>query len=270
MKKHVSKFILTTILTLSLGMTAFATNAPSLDDIVAGSSVQTEVSTTVTDNSVQSVTSDTSTDKYTNSSFVDGLTQAVDISTQTTTSAEVSKTLNYYGSIIFQCLAVVVSVGILLMVALDLVYITLPFTRSFLANGYMGNPNSSNNGMQPGVLMGGNPNPMGGSMGMRPGGGIFGGRGMSSPAAMGQQTAMQNQPSSGRVQYVSNAALNAVTGESATNKLALVEYLKDMSVTIICASVILVLAGTGVLSTLGLKIGEKLAQIISALTASIV
>lgn len=249
MKKHVSKFILTTILTLSLGMTAFATNAPSLDDIVAGSSVQTEVSTTVTDNSVQSVTSDTSTDKYTNSSFVDGLTQAVDISTQTTTSAEVSKTLNYYGSIIFQCLAVVVSVGILLMVALDLVYITLPFTRSFLANGYMGNPNSSNNGM-PG------PAAMGQQIAMR-----------NQPSS---QTAMRNQPSSGRVHYVSNAALNAVTGESATNKLALVEYLKDMSVTIICASVILVLAGTGVLSTLGLNIGEKLAQIISALTASIV
>lgn len=270
MKKHVSKFLLMAMLTLSLGMTAFATDAPSLDDIVAGSSVQTEVtqnSTVVEDNKSAQPEME-----YTNRSFADSLSGAMDLSSETKISSDFSKTANYYGSIAFQWLAIIVSVGILIMVALDMVFITLPFTRSFLANGYMGNPNSSNpNGIQQGAAMGSSMGMggMGGMGGRRMGGGIFGGRGMMNQNAMGQQTAMQNQPALGRVQYVSNAALNAVSTESASNRLALIEYLKDMSITIIFSSVILVLAGTGILGTLGLKIGEKLVALIRTLIASL-
>lgn len=270
MKKHVSKFILGLVLTMSMGMTAFATSAPNLDDIVAGSSVQTEVTTNV----VQENNSSIPEQEYTNRSFADSLGSAMDLSTETKVSADFSRTANYYGSIAFQWLAIIVSVGVLIMVALDMVFITLPFTRSFLANGYMGNPNASNpNGMQQGVAMNMNGMPMGGSRfgGSRyGGGGVFGGRGlMNNQAQMGQQTAMQNQPALGRMQYVSNAALNAITTESASNKLALIEYLKDMSVTIVLSSVILVLAGTGVLGTLGLAIGEKLTIFIKGIISSL-
>ena len=98
------------------------------------------------------------------------------------------KTLNYYVGIVVQCIAYVITAALTLSKLLDIIYVTIPITRTYLANGYMGNAAAAGTpGM--GSMMGGGmgmPGAMGGGM---MGGGMMGG-GMSSmgggmPGGMG-------------------------------------------------------------------------------------
>ena len=164
-------------------------------------------------------------------------------------------------------------------VVLDLTYIALPFTRSILANGYGGNAAAGGGGMgmqQPG--MGG----MGmGGMGMGAGmGGMgMGGMGMGmnrmgmNRMGMGGMGGMQGgqmgaNPAMGRVQWVSSAALNAVASESMPGpdgkpQSALKYYAKDMTIVLVVTPILLTLAITGVLSSLGFLLGDLLGKAIT-------
>ena len=155
-------------------------------------------------------------------------------------------------------------------VVLDLVYIALPFTRSFLSNGYGGNAAAGGGGMgmqQPG--MGG----MGmGGMGMgRMGMGRMGMGGMG--AGMGAGGQMGANPAMGRIQWVSNAALNAVAAEAMPGpdgkpQSAFKMYAKDMIVVLVITPILLTLAVTGVLSNLGFFLGDLIGKGIESLSHS--
>lgn len=284
--KRICSLVLVGLMSLSLAMPVFA-GTPSLDDVVAGQSV------TETTNSSDETEKSSSAKKSNNEntdSLVNVLRDSTDLSHVTGETAEFARTANSIGSKIFQYLSVLVSVGVLVMVGVDMVFITLPFTRKYLANGYMGNPGGVDPNQNPGLAGGGMQGGMPGMGGMGMGGGYgsrmggmgmgggygsrMGGMGMGNPMAgrggmMGEQAAMQNQPALGRVQWVSNAALNAIASESASNQIALIGYIKSMAVTIVLASVILVLASTGVLGALGAAIGSKISGFLQSFISSL-
>ncbi len=169
-------------------------------------------------------------------------------------------------------------------VVLDLVYIALPFTRSFLSNGYGGNAAAGGGGMgmqQPGMGgmgmggmgMGAGMGGMGmGGMGMgRMGMGRMGMGGMG--AGMGAGGQMGANPAMGRVQWVSNAALNAVAAEAMPGpdgkpQSAFKMYAKDMIVVLVVTPILLTLAVTGVLSNLGFFLGDLIGRGIESLSHS--
>lgn len=281
--KRICSMVLVGLMSLSLAMPVFA-GTPSLDDVVAGQSV-TET-TKASDETEKSSSARSNNENA--ESLVNVLRESTDLSQVTGETAEFARTANSIGSKIFQYLSVLVSVGVLVMVGVDMVFITLPFTRKYLANGYMGNPGGVDPNQNPGLAgQGGMPGMggmgmggmgMGGGYGSRMGGmgmGGYGSRmGMANPMSgrggmMGEQAAMQNQPALGRVQWVSNAALNAIASESASNQIALIGYIKSMAVTIVLASVILVLASTGVLGALGAAIGSKLSGFLQSFISSL-
>lgn len=280
--KRICSLVLVGLMSLSLAMPVFA-GTPSLDDVVAGQSV---TETTKTSDETEKSSSAKKSNNENTDSLVNVLRESTDLSQVTGETAEFARTANSIGSKIFQYLSVLVSVGVLVMVGVDMVFITLPFTRKYLANGYMGNPGgvdpNQNPGLAGGGMQGGMPG-MGmsggygsrmGGMGMGGYGSRMGGMGMANPMAgrggmMGEQAAMQNQPALGRVQWVSNAALNAIASESASNQIALIGYIKSMAVTIVLASVILVLASTGVLGALGAAIGSKISGFLQSFISSL-
>lgn len=269
MKNSMKALLVASMLTLSMTMTALASEPKSLDELTAGSSVTTE---TAVDNTQQGQTggqtsSPLSTEpEFTNRDFIDGLSGAVQLTTETKVSSDFSKTANYYGSIIFQYLATIVSVGVLVMVGIDMVFILLPFTRGLLGGGAAGA--MAQGGQQGAGMAGGVAGGMAGGMGGMSGGmgGMSGGYGMhrSPMAGRGRMMNQQGQQGGGLGgrQIVSDAAIQAVAMSAQNNGTALVAYIKTMSVTIVLAGVVLVLAGTGVLSTLGLALGSKISSLL--------
>lgn len=269
--------VLAAILTLSLGVTSFASEPKSLDELTAGDSVTVEQTVPSEQSGNSSGDSGksgglTGEHEYTNRSFIDSMGSAMEMTNETKISSDFSKTANYYGSIVFQWLAVLVSVGALIMVGIDMVYIILPFTRGFLGAGAVPQGQAGAQG-QAGLASGGmgGMSGIGGMSGMG-GMGLMGGRGRMGMNSMGGQMGQQGMQGQGGmgmggIQYVSNAAINAVAMEGQNS--ALINYIKSMGVTIILSSVILVLAGTGVLGKLGLAIGSKLAALITNLIGSL-
>ena len=175
-------------------------------------------------------------------------------------------------TILVQIISYVITFGLVLRVAIDLMFIGLPFTRGFLANGYTGNPQ---------VRAGGMPTPSGMTPGMGAGIGMhgmgyggFGGYGYhrpfgSSPFGTGGMTnpAMQGSGFFGRIQWVSNAALNAVAAETTIGSdgrpvSPLKVYAKDMLIVLVLTPILLVLAVTGVLTQLGFMLGELISNVL--------
>jgi hypothetical protein len=170
---------------------------------------------------------------------------------------------------------------------LDIIYVTIPISRTYLANGYMGNsqaaggPQQGMMGGMPGGMMGGMPGGMmgggmmgGGMMGRGRygmGGGMMGaGMGMGM-GGMDSQMAMQNQPARGRIQFVSNAALNAVATESVVGtdgkgQSAFKVYLSDMLVSSVATGILIVLCITGVMQKFGFVIGDFIVNVISKIS----
>ena len=195
-------------------------------------------------------------------------------------------------SYIIQILCYAVTVLLVLRVVLDLAYIGLPFCRALLANGYQGNPQAGAGGMPNSMMggMGGMQPGMGGGMmgggmgmngGMGMGGGMYGrgGYGMNRMGGMGAMGGMQGGMSNptmansggtvlGRVQWVSNAALNAVSAEStvgpdgkAVSPFKL--YCKDMIVVLVLTPILLTLAVTGTLTNFGFLLGDLLVDAVT-------
>ena len=104
-------------------------------------------------------------------------------------------------------------------------------------------------------------------LGSRYGGmGMGMGMGGSMMGAADAQTAAQNQPARGRIQFVSNAALNAVATESVIGpdgkgQSAFKTYSKEMIVSLVAAPALLVLCVTGAIAKIGFGIGSLIADV---------
>lgn len=208
--------------------------------------------------------------------FINDLQSATDMSESNETVEKAAQPMVRIVSIIVQMICYIITAGMSLRVALDLCYIALPFTRTFLSNGHVGNPQAGTPGAmnQGGMGMGGGFGGFGGGFGGGYGGG-FGGYnrgmgmgmgGMSSPGSVDQGSRANS------IQWVSTAALNAVAGEATVDQQtgkpasAFKLYIKDMAVVLVITPILLVLAITGTLTSLGFMIGDILCNTIAKIS----
>ena len=278
-----------------MSVTAFASsNEQTLDEVIgAESSVMQDAGTSETGETVETgETGDGSTingDSFKevfgsggidNKSQIDNLKNATKLDGSSEAASKVNATLSKVLSVVIQVISYAVTALLVLRVLLDLAYIVLPFTRSFLSNGYGSN-------VQPGMGMGAPGMGMGApgmGMGMgAPGMGAYGmgrrgmygmrapGMGMGAPGMNGMEGSQPGAtPSMGRVQLISKTALNAVAAEGVIGPNGksispLKTYAKDMVIVLVLAPTFLTLAITGVLTQLGITLGELLAMGISNL-----
>jgi hypothetical protein len=189
-------------------------------------------------------------------------------------------------NIIVTLLAYIIVFGLSIRVALDLLYIGLPFSRKFLGNGYAGNARAGDvNAASPMGGMGLGSSPYGGFGGGGMGGygggfNRFGGMGFGSRFGMGGMGSASNSPGAyqdqmgtmtGRLQLVSNAALNAAASEATIdpdgrNASPFKIYAKDMAITLILTPILLILAVSGALLHIGLVIGGGIATLLSGIS----
>ena len=296
MKRVLSLMLVTMVMVFSTSILTFADPNQTLDDVineqnnavVEQNQNQSNVNTNTQNNTQNQTTTDVgggnSYKEHYN--FVEGLNQAGDLSNEEVPGVQpVVNGAKKVAAFIVQILSYVIIAFLAVRVLLDLAFITLPFTRTFLANGYSGQAQSSGQGMQnmagmSGMGMGmGN---MGGGYGMNRMGGGYGMNHMGGMGAMGGmnnmagQNAMMNRNSSmvGNVQFVSNAALNAVATESAIGPDGKTQspfkiYIKDMAVTLTVTPILLILAATGVVTKFGFLLGGFVVDCIGKLGAMI-
>ena len=269
--KRILVFITTCILTFGVPLTAYAS---TLDDVI-GMDTQTEETQPVSENvqpeetqpvqqptqqPVQQTTQTTQQSNYTTDEYLESIKQATDLSGPSAGAERVNNGITKVASFIVQILAYFITAFLVVRVVLDLTYICIPFTRSFLANGYGGNAQAGGGGMgmqQPGMGMGG----MGMNSGMGMGGMGMGGMQGSAPGA---------NPAMGRVQWISTAALNAVAAESVVGQdgkpvSPLGSYAKDMVVVLVITPILLTLAITGVLTDLGFLLGQLITNAVAGI-----
>jgi len=250
---------------LALSSTAIiALGTDSLDDVLNNVEQQEQVeNSTRTNNN----TDENKVDTYNkNKGFIDGLNKAADVSTEVEGVANVTARAKKAVAFVVQIIAYLITILLALRVVLDLMYIALPFTRTFLGNGYMGNAQAGAGGIPNSMSMGGMGGMGMGGMGGRYGGGMGMGMGMNPGMAGGMNAGMGmgagQQPNvTGRIQWASNAALNAVAGENivgpdgkAVSPFKL--YIKDTIVVLILVPILITLAVTGALTSLGFVIAQ--------------
>ena len=241
--------------------------ATSLDDVISESQEEQQVIETIptVPESVEqteeiSEAKITETEQQNNENeFLAQIKSATDLSEQTELSKKVNSATNTLAGFIVQVLSYFITAFLVVRVVLDLCYITIPFTRSMLSNGYAGSVNMSQG------------NPM--SAAQQGGFGMNGMQGnMNGMAPMNMQ--MQGQPgvspASGKTQGISTAALNAVASEQTVgangkSNNALKEYSKDMVVLLVATVILLTLAITGALTDLGFLIGQVLTNSIQGI-----
>lgn len=260
MRKTLVVFILT-VLMLSISIQAFASPGDSLEDIINNNTQE------LSQEGEGQGNTETGRSKGQTSGFIKGLNEASDLSADVEGAVAITQGAKKAVAFIVQVIAYLITILLALRVVLDLAYIGLPFCRKFLSNGHMGNAQAGAGGTPGfgagGIGMGGG---IGGGFAGNYGGmgGRFGGMGM------GMGGMQRNQANSTRVQFISNAALNAVAGETTVGpdgkpvgpfKL----YVKDMVVVLVITPVLLTLAITGVLTTLGFQIGSLLVDGIKSL-----
>ena len=260
--KRLITLIMAVILTLSC-MTVVAFGDNSLDDVLNKVEQTEQQVETKTDTTATTENKEPSNDVYDkNKSFIEGLNKAADVSAEVEGVSGVTSGAKTAVAFVVQILAYCITILLALRVVLDLAFIALPFTRTFLGNGYMGNSQAGAGGIPNSMGMGGMG--MGGRYGGRYGGGM--GMGMNPGMAGGMNAGMGmgagQQPNvTGRIQWVSNAALNAVAGENvvgpdgkAVSPFEL--YVKDMVVVLIIVPILITLAVTGALTSLGFVIAQ--------------
>lgn len=285
--KKVLLTVLTSVMLLTLPVTTV--HASSLDDVVNGTTQESNETTVGQSNESSSNTSTSSSKSsgsYTSADeYIENTKNAADLTAVDTAGADkVNEGIRTVAAFIVRILSYFLTAFLVVRVILDLVYIALPFTRSILSNGYAGNPaaGGSDMGMQQpgmgGMGMGAGMGGMGmggmrgmGGYGMRGGYGMNR-MGMDGMGGMGmQQGQMGASPAMGRVQWVSSAALNAVAAEQMPGpdgkpQSALKAYAKDMMVVLIITPILLTLAITGVLTNLGFLIGDVIAKGITSIS----
>lgn len=293
--KRISAILIASMITMSaMCTTSFA--AQSLDDVIGGNTTSVSESQAEAPADSSSVVENSTPENSqsegesngggiggifgSNGTYnqVDDLRDATNLNESSEGAKKINQGIKSIASFVVQVLAYAVTALLVLRVLLDLAYIALPFTRSFLANGYGGNAQAGGGG----TGMTGMGTPMGGmgmggmgmgGMGMNRGMGMgmnsMGGMGMNGMGMGGMQQSQPGaSPAMGRVQLVSNPALNAVAAETVVGPdgkaiSPIKMYAKDMIVILILAPTFLVLAITGSLTNLGLLIGDMLSSAIS-------
>lgn len=279
MKRLLGSLLAVMLIVTCSSMITFASDTGSLDDVINNNtSNQQQV-----ENQGSTNTRNEKSREEKNADFIAGLNQAADLTGNVEGVAEVTSGIKLVVSWIVQVLSYGITILLALRVVLDLAYIGLPFTRAFLANGYQGNAQAGAGGMPNSMMNGGMAGPMGGGMmggpmgGGMMGGGMYGRSGMYGRGPMGgamgqsNMAANMNQGGSmmGRIQWVSNAALNAVAAESSVGPdgravSPFKNYCKDMAVVMVLVPVLLTLAVTGTLTNLGFLIGDMLVDAIAS------
>lgn len=253
-------------------MTARATSLDELvDSLETQDTGQQESTETEVENNVEvDETSDTSQNNdtvndnsnssdngyVTSESFINSMKGATNFTQNNELTSKVNGKLNKIVTPIVQILAYAVTVLMVLRVVLDLAFITIPFSRKFLGNGYMGSVSIMNDQGMMGSPVG---QPMGSPVGKNGMGMGMMGNAMnmnSMKPVMTQQPAISN-----RIQLVSQAALNAVAAENNPDGKAgtpLKIYAKDMLIVLVITPVLLILAMTGALMQVGFVIGDAI------------
>lgn len=244
---------------LATGMIAFTmftanavtVSANSLDDVIGGNSSTVQQDNSYSGQLPNVIGADIGTSG--NQSMVNDMKDATNLSDPAPQANAVNAAIKKLASIIVQVLSYFTTAFLVVRVLLDILYISIPFSRNLLANGHQGQAQGGQQGA--GGMSGG----FGGGMG-----GFGGGMGGMSGGMGGMGGQQQGQQGQG-TQWVSNAALNAVATEQSGAKNALKLYAKDMTIVLILTPVFLVLAVTGTLTNLGFMIGDALVSIISGL-----
>jgi hypothetical protein len=263
--------------------------ASSLDDIIAQSTDSTDNSSVSQESAepVQEQTPAVTNSQSTVQSnsdyaeqYMNDLKNATKLDTPSAAATKVNQGIKTFASFVVQVIAYAVTALLVVRVLIDLMYICIPFLRSKLANGYQGNAQAGggaqggNSGFGGGGFGGGgfgNSGFGGGYGGGFGGGGFgnssFGGGGFGGGMNQGNQAS----PATGRVQWVSEAALNAVAAGAVVDQnnkpiSPLKAYAKDMVPTLVITPILLVLAITGVLTDLGFLIGNVIANAVSGIS----
>lgn len=258
MGKKIRCLLASALLITSMSVPAFATG--SLDDAISTNQTQVETSVDTNQeqsnqgisNSSQSNSSSSSNRQARDMDFINGMNAAADLTADIDGANEITGAVKKFVGKIIGFIFFTIPVLLTLRVALDLTYIGVPFLRKALGNGHAGSaPAGGQGGMSGGMGMGGMSGGFGGMSGGM--GGMSGGMGAQNAGGL-------------KVQLVSNAALNAVAAEKAQGPDApgpFKIYIKDMVVVLTLIPVLIVLASTGILTTVGLTIGSFLVDFIS-------
>lgn len=267
---------------LVFGGSSLTARAASLDDVINNNSqveqsVDSNSQTQSNNSSSSTSTSNGTSGGYVSSdNYINSLKDATDLTQSSEVVSKVNTSLKKVISIVVQILAYAITALLTVRVILDLMFIAIPFSRKYLANGFMGNAQAG--AQQPGMngsmsAMGGGFGGMSGGYGMGSGYGMNRGYGMNGGmGGMGAMNGMngglgtpQQQPGmNGRTQWVSNAALNAVaSAQAGVNPYS--AYIKDMAVVCILTPILLILATTGALTNLGFLLGDVLARAIGSI-----
>lgn len=175
-----------------------------------------------------------------NKDFINGINEAGNMaSTDIQGAEEITSAIKYIAAWIVQVLSYTITCLLVVRIVLDLAYIALPFLRKFLNRGQPGA------GEMQGSMIGGQQNPRYGSI--------------NQGTPMGDKA-----PSSMQIQWISNAAINAVEQETNGNK-AFRLYVKEMIVVLVFVPVLITLTVTGTLTNLGFTIGGALVSLLSSL-----
>lgn len=260
------KILYLLIITIFISSTMVAFGDNSLDGILNSTENQVQEYENESSEIITELEHENKADVYNeNKSFIEGLQGSANVSADVEGVSNITSGAKTVVAFIVQVIAYLITILLALRVVIDLAFIALPFARSFMGNGYLGNPQAG---------AGGIPNSMGmagGGMGMQSAGmnrmGGMGGMGMQ--GNMSSMTSPEQQPNaSGRIQLVSNAALNAVAGENtvgadgkAVSPFKL--YIKDMIVVMIIVPILITLAVTGALTNLGFTLAQLIVEGIS-------
>lgn len=260
--------------------------ASSTGDAVSISDLLSETATQPTSES-STVKNSSTDDDDDNNDIISDITSNLDYSKGNNEIVkQAGQTINYYVGVAVQILTYVITAALTVCKLLDIAYIAIPPFRKYLANGYVGNAavaGTQRQGMMNSPMAGGGMmnNPMAGGMMNNPmAGGMYGrGRyGMGMNGAMGMQAdgqmAANNQPALGRIQLVSNAALNAVATESVLGtdgkgQSAWKVYFSDMLVNCVVVGILIILCLTGVMTKFGFVIGDFIVNTVSKISLGV-
>ena len=239
---RVYKSILMILISLSLLTTMpIKVKAKSLENIITQETQQEQEQETQSQESI------------TNKEYVEQLKDATTINETSEVATQINGLVKKVASFIINVLSYFITAFLAVKILLDLCYICLPFTRNLLANGYQGNAQASNN------LNGMN--------------NLQNGLGLNNMQMTGQGQ-MNTQPMnqvSGRIQWISNTALNAVESENVMNNNgkpnnASKVYGRSMVGMLVITTLLITLAITGALTDIGFLLGELIANGLSGIS----
>lgn len=178
-------------------------------------------------------------------------------------SSKVGQAMSKGAGFLINILLAVLTIGLVFRIIFDLLYICLPFARSFLSNGYVSSIKSNNNSN---MGLSGMPFLLGRNM-MN--------QGNNCPAnnnnminnefnEMARQNALRVHGK--KIQWISNKALDSVVLESMENdenSTALRIYMKNMIVVLVLTPILIALAVTGVLTKAGFALGSIIVSLIN-------